>query len=74
MTMKLSIQKWGSSAAVCLPVALLAQHGVKEGDELDAAVVDGVLKLQPARSKYSIEALMAEARCFSGLGARTNLF
>lgn len=60
MSMKLSIQKWGNSAAVRLPTAMLAQLGVKVGDELNADVSDGTLTLQPARPKYNIAALMAE--------------
>lgn len=60
MAMKLSIQKWGNSAAVRLPAAMLAQLGVKVGDEFNADVADGAVTLQPARPKYSIASLMAE--------------
>lgn len=60
MAIKLSIQKWGSSAAVRLPAAILALLGAKVGDEFDADVVDGAVKLQPARPKYSIADLMTE--------------
>lgn len=60
MGIKLRIQKWGNSAAVRLPATMLAQLGVKVGDEFNADVAGGAVTLQPARPKHTITALMAE--------------
>lgn len=57
--MELSIQKWGNSAAVRLPTALLEQLKVALGDKLSVDVrPDGVM-LKPARHRYSLEELVA---------------
>lgn len=58
--MELKIQKWGNSAAVRLPAALLEQIHASVGGALHADVrSDGVL-LTPARRKYSLEQLVAQ--------------
>ncbi|WP_020202841.1 MULTISPECIES: AbrB/MazE/SpoVT family DNA-binding domain-containing protein [Cupriavidus] len=58
--MELSIQKWGNSAAVRLPAALLEQLKVALGDKLTVDVrQDGVL-LKPARPRYALEELVAQ--------------
>lgn len=58
--MKLSIQKWGNSAAVRLPAALLSQLGVGLGDKLSAEMQAEGLVLRPARTAYSLADLMAQ--------------
>jgi antitoxin ChpS len=58
--MELSIQKWGNSAAVRLPTALLSQLGVGLGDKLSADMQSDGLVLRPARRKYSLDELMAQ--------------
>jgi antitoxin ChpS len=58
--MKLSIQKWGNSAAVRLPAPLLSQLGVALGDKLSADIKDGGLVLRPARKSYALADLMAQ--------------
>ncbi|HXM35615.1 MAG TPA: AbrB/MazE/SpoVT family DNA-binding domain-containing protein [Pyrinomonadaceae bacterium] len=58
--MELSIQKWGNSAAVRLPTALLEQLKVALGDKLAVDVrAEGVM-LKPARHKYALEDLVAQ--------------
>jgi len=58
--MELKIQKWGNSAAVRLPSALLRQINASVGGSLNADVrPDGVL-LTPARRKYSLSDLVAQ--------------
>jgi antitoxin ChpS len=58
--MELSIQKWGNSAAVRLPTALLEQLKVVLGDKLAVDVrAEGVM-LKPARHKYTLEDLVAQ--------------
>jgi len=58
--MELSIQKWGNSAAVRLPSALLSQLGVALGDKLSADMQPEGLLLRPARKAYSLTELMAQ--------------
>lgn len=58
--MELAIQKWGNSAAVRLPAALLGQLGVVPGNKLSAEMQDGALVLRPARKQYSLADLMAQ--------------
>ena len=58
--MELSVQKWGNSAAVRLPVELLGVLNVALGDKLTVNVqTDGVL-LKAKRPTYSLEDLVAQ--------------
>jgi antitoxin ChpS len=58
--MELSIQKWGNSAAVRLPSALLTQLKVVLGDKLAVEIrPEGVL-LTPTRRSYSLSDLVAQ--------------
>ena len=60
MSMKLNIQKWGNSAAVRLPAAMLAQMGMHVGDSFEVEVsADGAM-LRVAKPKYKLADLMAE--------------
>jgi len=58
--MELAIQKWGNSAAVRLPSALLSQLGVALGDKLSADMGADGLVLRPARKSYALAELMAQ--------------
>ena len=58
--MELSIQKWGNSAAVRLPLTLLAQIGVALGDKLVVEVQPDGVMLRPARKVYALADLMAQ--------------
>lgn len=60
--MQLQIKKWGNSAAVRLPQALLAQLHLKEDDLCAVEVVDNSLILRPAKPKkrYDLKTLLAE--------------
>lgn len=58
--MELSIQKWGNSAAVRLPTALLDQLKVVLGDKLSVDVRPEGVMLKPARHKYVLEDLLAQ--------------
>lgn len=58
--MELSIQKWGNSAAVRLPAALLDQLKVALGDKLAVDVRPEGLMLKPARRKYALSELIAQ--------------
>jgi len=58
--MQLTIQKWGNSAAVRLPTAVLTQSGLSIGDVVDANSVRGALTLIAAKPKYSLSDLVAQ--------------
>lgn len=58
MAMKLNIQKWGNSAAVRLPAAMLAQMGVSIGDEFEVEVAAGAATLRVARPEYKLADLV----------------
>ncbi len=54
--MKLNIQKWGNSAAIRLPSAMLSQIGAGIGD----AVEVDPKAFRVARPKYKLKELMAQ--------------
>ena len=57
--MNLHIARWGNSLAVRIPADYVRQAGLKEGDNLDAAITaDGSLALRPA--KWDRKAFMQE--------------
>jgi len=58
--MKLSIQKWGNSAAVRLPAALLEHLGITAGDQFEVDIRPDGLMLKPARPHYSLAELLAQ--------------
>lgn len=59
--MKLSIQKWGNSASVRLPVTLLEQIGAGVGSSLEVSVTKEGLLLKPERRPhYKLTDLLAE--------------
>lgn len=59
--MQVQVKKWGNSAAVRLPQAILAQLHIRENDSLSMELQPDGLMLKPIRrQKYRIEDLMAE--------------
>lgn len=59
--MKLSIQKWGNSASVRLPAALLEQMGASIGSALEVSITDEGLLLKPERRpQYTLNELLSE--------------
>ena len=64
--MKVEIQKWGNSAAIRLPSAVLGQVGARAGDRLDLRTEDGRIVLAPAARQYElaelVEAITTENR------------
>jgi antitoxin MazE len=55
--MTVAIAKWGHSAALRLPKALLNQLSLKIGDQVELAVRDGQLVIEP--SKPSLDQLLS---------------
>jgi antitoxin ChpS len=69
--MKLSIQKWGNSAAVRLPAALLEHLGISAGDQLEVDIRPDGLILKPAKPHYSLAELLAQ--CDAGAPAAKDM-
>lgn len=59
MGTKLTIQKWGNSAAVRLPASMLAQLGVRIGDSFEADVGNGGITLRASKPRYKLADLIA---------------
>lgn len=57
--MKVQIQKWGNSAAIRLPTAVLGQVGARPGDRLDMRTEEGRIVLVPSARQFKLEDLLA---------------
>jgi antitoxin MazE len=55
MTVRLC--RWGNSIGLRIPKAFLAQAGLREGDEIEIAVVGGSIILRPVLPDYSLAEL-----------------
>ncbi|WP_293867288.1 AbrB/MazE/SpoVT family DNA-binding domain-containing protein [uncultured Alsobacter sp.] len=64
--MKVQIAKWGNSAAVRLPKAVLDELGLQPGSELDMVVEAGQLRLSPRRRTPTLEQIVAEMTRLGG--------
>jgi antitoxin MazE len=56
--MQTQIGKWGNSLAVRIPGTYARDLDLKEGMELDVAVVEGGILLRPRRAEYTLEELV----------------
>lgn len=68
MSIQISIQKWGNSAAIRLPSAVLAQLDLRPGDKLTAEIRDGGLVLAPSRKHYTLDELLAQCDAAAEVG------
>ena len=59
--MQAQIGKWGHSLAVRIPGAYARELGLREGSDLDVALVNGGLLLRPRARKYTLDELVAGA-------------
>lgn len=59
--MMLKIGLWGGSCAVRLPKMAVESLGLKEGGEVSLQLEDGALVIRPARRRYTLDQLVAEA-------------
>ena len=53
--MKMQIGKWGNSLAVRLPKELVERHRLKEGDEIDSALIDQALRRRLMTREEALE-------------------
>ena len=58
--MKLTVQKWGNSAAIRLSVQLMNQFRISLGDQLTVDAHPEGLLLKPSRKKYVLSDLIAQ--------------
>ncbi len=59
MTSKIGL--WGGSCAVRLPKMAVESLGLKEGEEVSLQLDDGALVIRPARRRYTLAQLVAQA-------------
>jgi antitoxin MazE len=57
--MRTQVSKWGNSLAVRLPRQVVDAAGLGEGAYVDLDVVDGAVRLLPARPRYTLDELLA---------------
>ena len=57
--MRTQISRWGNSLAVRLPRQVAESVGLSEGSTVDLDVVDGLVRLVPARPSYTLSGLLA---------------
>lgn len=58
---RLSVSKWGNSAAVRLPATVLQQFNLDFNDSLDLEIKDGALVITPVKTpkyQYTLEELL----------------
>jgi antitoxin MazE len=58
--MQTQIGKWGNSLAVRIPGIYARDLQLKEGMQLDMAVVEGGILLRPRRSGHTLEELVSQ--------------
>ena len=66
--MRVQIAKWGNSAAVRLPKAVLEHLGLDAGSELDVVVEGRSLRLSPVANQPTLGELVAEMKRLGGAG------
>lgn len=58
--MKLTIKKWGNSAAIRLPESMLAQLGAKVGDSIELDIQANIASLRAEKPQYKLADLLAQ--------------
>jgi antitoxin MazE len=57
--MQTTVQKWGNSLAVRIPVSLSREIGIKDGSSIDISVDDsGTIMIKPTTKKYMLSDLL----------------
>lgn len=55
-----TIVKWGNSLGLRIPQSIAEQIKLSEGSQVVLEVVNGNLVIKPKRTKYSLDALLAD--------------
>ncbi|MBU8914278.1 MAG: AbrB/MazE/SpoVT family DNA-binding domain-containing protein [Spirochaetales bacterium] len=59
--MRATVQKWGNSLALRIPVAFAKDAHMATGSEVDLSIHDGIIHIDPApEPHYSLPALLRE--------------
>jgi len=58
LLMKVFIKKWGNSAGMLVPSALMNELELQVGQEMDMQVIDGALVIKPVKKRYSLQQLL----------------
>lgn len=58
--MRITIKKWGNSAGMVIPGAVMKELGLQPGQSMEAQMIDNKLVLTPITKKYSLEELLAQ--------------
>jgi len=58
--MRITIKKWGNSAGVIIPGALMKELNMRVGQSMEAQVTDNQLVLRPVSKGYTLEELLAQ--------------
>lgn len=61
-SMNSKIGLWGGSCAVRLPKMAVETLGLKEGEEVSLQLDNGALVIRPAKRRYALDQLVAQAR------------
>jgi antitoxin MazE len=57
--MQVQVGKWGNSLAIRIPGVLAKALGLREGTDLDVALVNGGLLMRPRVGKCTLDELLA---------------
>ncbi|WP_279049671.1 AbrB/MazE/SpoVT family DNA-binding domain-containing protein [Cedecea davisae] len=57
--MRITIKKWGNSAGMVIPGALMDELGLKIGQSMETEVFNNQLIMKPLRKKYTLDELLA---------------
>lgn len=57
---KTTIQKWGNSLAVRIPIGIAETISIKQGSEMELSVENQVLLLKPTKKKPMLEDLLSK--------------
>ncbi|HEX4963817.1 MAG TPA: AbrB/MazE/SpoVT family DNA-binding domain-containing protein [Thermoanaerobaculia bacterium] len=56
--MRVKVQQWGSSLAVCIPKPIAEDIGLRPGADVDLSIQDRSLNIAPTRRQYTLEELV----------------
>lgn len=58
--MRITIKKWGNSAGVIIPGAIMKELNMQVGQSMEAQIVDNQVVLKPLSKRYTLEELLAQ--------------
>lgn len=58
--MRITIKKWGNSAGVIIPGAIMKELNMQVGQSMEAQIVDNQVVLKPLSKRYTLEELLGQ--------------